>query len=514
MRSLPDPPSGQDQRHAYGGRGWNPAEPLTNNDLDRFDSEYDLRGDVLQTPGFALNRPGPRRFEEQKLGPDSPAPGGQRRDANRRISLMERELMFEQQCAQINYYQPQPSYDDIYLSYLTPKAVMRFINQVLDYFKSFRIRLPVPALIDRDVRARILARNSHMTEDEFLQMNLPAITALLRNEVAPRDPIQFVTVLKAAVKFPSLDGAELSIKDFRSFYDALLMYKREFLLYYDFMALPDLSNVPGTDDKELGIISLFTDPIPNDYGHKIAAVIRRERESLPRDDRKFRDLHQFVASFMKKAAEDFQTWDQHRIMQYHFSSTSKKSIPKQRQRLTHIAEAPESPPDDSDLPDPYRSYFPEDEASDRSDQQGGDPVEEGDDYQSDSGDQDDGPSIDDDPDDFYEQEVAAISGRRQGRPSFREKGGDSTKKPQSSWRDSIKKPQSSWRDAGKKPSALLNSTASPKPALDKPSKKHIACPILLLEDSCRFGDKCIYSHDPKVLAARRSELMAKKSWKP
>jgi hypothetical protein len=300
MRSLPDPPSGQDQRHAYGGRGWNPAEPLTNNDLDRFDSEYDLRGDVLQTPGFALNRPGPRRFEEQKLGPDSPAPGGQRRDANRRISLMERELMFEQQCAQINYYQPQPSYDDIYLSYLTPKAVMRFINQVLDYFKSFRIRLPVPALIDRDVRARILARNSHMTEDEFLQMNLPAITALLRNEVAPRDPIQFVTVLKAAVKFPSLDGAELSIKDFRSFYDALLMYKREFLLYYDFMALPDLSNVPGTDDKELGIISLFTDPIPNDYGHKIAAVIRRERESLPRDDRKFRDLHQFVASFMKR----------------------------------------------------------------------------------------------------------------------------------------------------------------------------------------------------------------------
>jgi hypothetical protein len=131
-------------------------------------------------------------------------------------------------------------------------------------------------------------------------MNLPAITALLRNEVAPRDPIQFVTVLKAAVKFPSLDGAELSMKDFRSFYDALLMYKREFLLYYDFMALPDLSNVPGTDDKELGIISLFTDPIPNDYGHKIAAVIRRERESLPRDDRKFRDLHQFVASFMKR----------------------------------------------------------------------------------------------------------------------------------------------------------------------------------------------------------------------
>jgi hypothetical protein len=90
--------------------------------------------------------------------------------------------------------------------------------------------------------------------------------------------------------------AEVSVKNFQEFYDALSLYKRSWLLYYEFMAAQNTLCVPHCNTKENGLISLFIKPIPGDYA-------KNRHNTLW--SKKYFNIGDFIIDFWKQVQIDY-----------------------------------------------------------------------------------------------------------------------------------------------------------------------------------------------------------------
>ncbi len=126
-------------------------------------------------------------------------------------------------------------------------------------------------------RNQIMAKNCGVlkTHEQFLKLNLKQLSYVLRNTLRPEYQIEFASALEENTKMWVSSNFELSILNYRDFYARLLVYEREFLDVYDWLATDtDEDIIPRVDNKAGGLMKIFVSNIPGDYGERVVRIVR------------------------------------------------------------------------------------------------------------------------------------------------------------------------------------------------------------------------------------------------
>jgi hypothetical protein len=190
--------------------------------------------------------------------------------------------------------QTQPSYAHISLTYLSIGALFKFWEQVQEYQIAYKVKLPVSTLIDVKVRNQILANNPRITEIRFHALSDLEVYNLIRKMVIPQTKLEFQIQLKRYAPFELPSSYKHTAADFKPFYNTLLAYRKSFLSVYELMADDNEDCIPDCKNKEGGLIKIFIDKIPYEYGTRLISTMT---------DTKFGDLHVFLKRFYAKVEE-------------------------------------------------------------------------------------------------------------------------------------------------------------------------------------------------------------------
>jgi hypothetical protein len=132
--------------------------------------------------------------------------------------------------------------------------------------------------------------------------------------VQPVNEVEFAEIMKKSVRFGFTDP--VSVENFRDFYHAMSIYRRRWLVFYDFMACQNDRAVPQcTKDKDC-LIDLFISPIPGTYAKNRSVNLRKENI-------KYRYIKHFIHDFWSFAIEDYKLYKGYRNLQNVTDSATK-----------------------------------------------------------------------------------------------------------------------------------------------------------------------------------------------
>jgi hypothetical protein len=176
---------------------------------------------------------------------------------------------------EVHFTEVRPSYKDIQLSRLNVLAVMKFVNQIVDYTTGHGLDLPVSTLIDKKIRQHIISRVEGLNVYKFHRLNTETIITLLQELVRPQTVLDFQKALEKYVEFPTLPrNYRPTVVDFKLFYDAILEYKTNFQDLYEVLAENNQDNIPQANNKEGGLIKIFLCNMPFTYGDNVIKSVK------------------------------------------------------------------------------------------------------------------------------------------------------------------------------------------------------------------------------------------------
>ena len=274
-----------------------PSPPITGFADAVSDSEIDLDAYL------ANNIPPPRNAKGLAQNP-------------RRLTMTEREINgAEDAKVQVQFTKPQPKFDHIRLDKLRMPDMIKFIDDVIQYQTSFQIKLPIGTLLSNEVRDMLIAHNAELNDKKFYELRLQDLLGYLYKEVRPDSKIRFRRSLQKYAKFENPSGFSPYKGGFKSFYTALLTYKRQFLRTYEILAMGNANNVPKTDNKPGGLIKVFLEPITYGYGQCIYELLKDQEET-------FTDIYSFISAFYREVEKDYDRSEHHHAFLTHFSGTA------------------------------------------------------------------------------------------------------------------------------------------------------------------------------------------------
>ena len=193
----------------------------------------------------------------------------------------------------VSVYRDQPSFAHIKLEYLTVNQVFQFWTDILQYQTMYGIGLKPTTLIGRDARLTIMSKGRIRTEIEFFQLSDRQLRKYIQHAVRPTDKAMFATKLEKSLWFwpKGEDNFTLNVDTFQRFYDRLQTYRHEFFMKYEFLAYNNAENIPKLDNKEFGLIYIFLQKLPKEYGHAFT--------QLPKS--RFDSLEEFLTMFYEQA---------------------------------------------------------------------------------------------------------------------------------------------------------------------------------------------------------------------
>ena len=190
-----------------------------------------------------------------------------------RQSTLERdveEMKFHRLKSAVNVYHEQPSYAHIKLERATLRAFDVFLYQVYNYETLHGITLSIPPLISNKVRKLLVshARDENMQINDimFYTLDLADITTLMRMYCKPCDKQDFYFKLNSNLKFIDLPPEyKASILNFLPMFEAICMFKEDYLRVYEFLKVNNERNVPQCNSKEGGLLTIVLDKVPFGY---------------------------------------------------------------------------------------------------------------------------------------------------------------------------------------------------------------------------------------------------------
>jgi hypothetical protein len=199
-----------------------------------------------------------------------------------------------------------PSNEHIMLSKLTAASVIAFLTKVYDFCTAHQVSFKLTSKVTGQCRDQIISRNEGFIDEvTFNVLSNEALLRCLQRTVQPRSRDEFVMVMSRFVRFNLRSSNEISVRAFQEFYDALSSYKRQWLLYFDFMSFDNLPNVPHCNSKENGLISLFIKPIPGDYAKNRYNTLM---------NRKYIDIRIFIADMWTQVQMDYERFKQYQTL--------------------------------------------------------------------------------------------------------------------------------------------------------------------------------------------------------
>ncbi len=221
---------------------------------------------------------------------------------------------------QPTYYKPEPEHN-IYLASLTLAAVIRFVDEVFEYQYRHGIRLRVGALIKTNVAQELIDRLEGLTLPVLLTLPTQLVFKALQLEICPSTSYEFYHRMESTIKFiiavPNR-GYRPSPGDFKPFYMALLNFRKQFQRAYDILsAYADTVVIPPFNTKRFGLIKLFLDKIPFDYGYRLHQSDLEHRLT----SKEISHIHQYLKVFYEHVTLHYETFRQVRIMGQHFGGS-------------------------------------------------------------------------------------------------------------------------------------------------------------------------------------------------
>jgi len=197
----------------------------------------------------------------------------------------------------------QKDYAHIKLEVLDVVHIVAFLDQINDYQRKNNAQIPWPSsLLSKEIQEDLVDRiNLSLTKEALDRMSLAALIKRLQVTVQPKSVDKFYKLLEMHVDFKMEGHFYPSVTKFPKFREALLRFRGDFTLMFDFISEsndPDM--IPDLDNKSEGLIRLFLDKIPFRYGHKLYKQIKPKQ---------FADMHQFMEKFYALARKDFNSME-------------------------------------------------------------------------------------------------------------------------------------------------------------------------------------------------------------
>ena len=209
-------------------------------------------------------------------------------------------------------FQQPPKYDHIMLESFSIRKIFSFIDQVYEYQSRNGISLPVAALLSEKVRGQLLAHHPTISINQFYELEVSKIFRYLLKEVRPKTKLAFIDCLERHVSFELPHNYRPSASDFKPFYDALLLYRKNFERVFDAISFHNENNIPLVENKDGGLIKVFLDKIKFDYGKNLFKLFPKK---------KFKSIDDFLNTFYLEVEQDFKRYKRARETNSHFGGT-------------------------------------------------------------------------------------------------------------------------------------------------------------------------------------------------
>ena len=198
-----------------------------------------------------------------------------------------------------------PDYSHIVLNKLSVNSVFTFFNDVNQYENRHNVLLPVPALVNENIRRRVLAfygPRERLTETEYFRLSSTELLSHLQGMVKPNSVQAFYRELDKNVSFNSDRMPLPSVQTFKFFYSRVLEYTENFRKYVEFLSIDNTSCIPLCTYKQGDLLWLFLNKFPYSYG----ALIWQHLKVLQKDCEKGKYTFSiFLRDFYKTLDESY-----------------------------------------------------------------------------------------------------------------------------------------------------------------------------------------------------------------
>jgi hypothetical protein len=193
----------------------------------------------------------------------------------------------------------QPPYDHIKLQGLSVGQAYQFFEDAIEYQTAYSVKLSVTTLVSHNVKRALMSANRKDigTMAHFHAMTLTQLQEKVYDYVRPVNKLDFAKQLERYVEFHSMPNHKPTPSDFKPFYNALLEYRNMFVKIYEVMAGNNDENLPPCKNKPGGLIFIFLNKIPFEYGSRVFQIM---------PDAKYKTIYEFVNKFYQVVEEHFE----------------------------------------------------------------------------------------------------------------------------------------------------------------------------------------------------------------
>ena len=172
----------------------------------------------------------------------------------------------------IQYYQPRPDTTHIHLNTIEIKSVIKFRDQCDEYFRRNSI-VPNPLnLISESVRTLLMSRFSRQglgTYTAFMNQDIRYFWKRLFKEAVPTSEYEFRNVLKELRFYWDTSHEHKGQETIERFQESMLHFIVKYSKYVYWMSWHNSACTPACDDKEGGLIRIFKEKLPHEYGRNL-----------------------------------------------------------------------------------------------------------------------------------------------------------------------------------------------------------------------------------------------------
>ena len=186
------------------------------------------------------------------------------------------------------------------LERLAARDIMNFAVRIKKYERMHGASVEGPIFVKRTdmlvciAKSRTLKSMQVETEEDFYELSNKSLFRVLQNAVRPIDSMSFAKVLSESVKFWLPDKFSYSIGTYNVFLTYVKIYIKDFSDMLEFLSLDNSANMPRIDNKENGIIRIFINKIPYEFGSTVFQIM---------NSTKFRTFEDFLVPFLATVEE-------------------------------------------------------------------------------------------------------------------------------------------------------------------------------------------------------------------
>lgn len=216
--------------------------------------------------------------------------------SNRRDTIFENKAQQAETGAnRMNYQAIQPSYTHIYLDKLSIRSIKVFYESSVSYQFSCKIKINLVAQIKQNIIHKIIAHFPALDGGKIYNLPDKELFRTLCFFVTPQTKATFLKKMEHCVQFQVAANYKPTAEQFGTFYDALLQYRQDYTKVYEILSVYDKTCVPEVKNKEGGLIRLFLNKIPYEYGTNLFI-------DLPQ--KKYDKIYDFLRDFYARVKED------------------------------------------------------------------------------------------------------------------------------------------------------------------------------------------------------------------